>query len=136
MDNKNILKINTTFPLYVGAGKNYHLCPSKNPKIQIIRAKFIKNLVEFEQDITYCKSCNAFIIVKNDMANLKKFKEYKLFSGITGNEIKILEPIKRTLPKSKKLSKHKKKRPIKKYQLKHEQWYISHPWQGGGCSGK
>lgn len=148
MDTKNsfytasepdLQKINETFPLYVGSKhiKGHHICPAMNADLEKKQGRFKGREGDFVKNILICKSCHAIIIVQDDIEKLRPFALYKLYSAVTGEPI-TLPPAKPqpVIQRTKKLAKKKSKRPIKKYRLKHEEWYRAHPFQGGGCTGK
>lgn len=132
-------RINLTFPLYVGNKyiDEYHICPARKAELTKHQARFISRGGDIAKSVFVCKSCHALIIVEDDIEKLRPFALYKLYSAVTGEPI-VLPPVQPqpVVRNPKKLAKKKSKRPIKKYRLKHEEWYRAHPFQGGGCSGK
>lgn len=116
-----------TTPLYVYAGKNHKNCDNKN----LIKKNcvFFQGKEKFYQEVGFCPKCGKCFIMQNDMKNLSNFCDYKLFHSLTLERVRV--DVSTNWQQS-----SEPKTPNKNKKYVDNGWYINHPLQGGGCSGK
>ena len=103
---------------------------NNNKPIVKKECRFFQGQMGFCQDVGYCSKTNRYFILNIDEKNLKLFCDYKVVDIATGNKVDCGAST-------------NWKEPKKGYggyviwkNRGSEDWYRTHPYQGGSCSGK